>query len=358
MANSNLVIYHYFERDASYRDNLLHFLVFGVLDQLDYIFIISGNHTVDLPDLPNVRYFFADPKKSDFGGYAQLIKSGWDLAPYENFFFINSSVRGPFMPPYWCQPWYMSFLAQMHDDVGIVGTSICTLSADFRHSTNYQLRYGGNPPYSHVQTMAYVLRKEVLNKLIDSGFYREERDSTKTLAIENYEIHLSQLVLSQGWNLRCLMPEFNGVDYRLPHKNPNPTSTVGDPNEVLGYFGRSAHPYETIFIKTNRDLYTEAYLGRMTYSMLKCFKRELFGNSSTSSIEDYLLRISSEAESGRGVVDFSFLPKYLEIVGKLDVAKKDYERVNSLISNMLLSTSWRITKPLRKIKDWLRLYKP
>lgn len=87
MGTKNLVIYHYFEKDASYRDNLLHFLVFGVLPELDYIFVMSGNHSVQLPGLPNVRYLFTEPKKSDFGGYAQLINEGLNVDPYDNIFF-------------------------------------------------------------------------------------------------------------------------------------------------------------------------------------------------------------------------------------------------------------------------------
>jgi hypothetical protein len=171
MSTKNLVIYHYFEKDASYRDNLLHFLVFGVLPQLEYIFVISGAYSVQLPELPNVRYLFTEPKKSDFGGYAQLINEGLNVGPYDNIFFINSSVRGPFISPFCHLPWHEAFIDQMQDDVGMVGTSICSLKEDFRHSINYQARYGGNSPYSHVQTMAYMLRKEVFAQLIADGFY-------------------------------------------------------------------------------------------------------------------------------------------------------------------------------------------
>lgn len=354
MSTKNLVIYHYFEKDASYRDNLLHFLLFGVLPELDYIFVMSGNHSVQLPELPNVRYCFTAPKKSDFGGYAQLINEWLNLDAYANIFFINSSVRGPFIPPYHQQAWYAGFLEQMQGDVGMVGISICILKEDFRHSINYQARYGGHPPYSHIQTMAYVLRREVLTQLILDGFYREDRDSTKTLAIEDYEIHLSQLVLKLGWNLRCLLPEFNSIDYRLSHANPNPTSTVGDPNEVLGYFGRSAHPYETIFVKTNRDLYTAAYLDRLSYSMLKGVAPRLSkGLSDSLAIQDFLEHLKEQALSGGSVSDFSYLPGYLAIQDQLMLSNQEKVEAREGLDAILNSTSWKITAPLRKIKQWL-----
>lgn len=351
MNSKNIVIYHYFEKDAGYKYNLLHFLVFGVLPELDYVIVISGGYSIGLPKLPNVRYLFAEPKKSDFGGYAQLINEGLNLDPYDNIFFINSSVRGPFVPSYYHHPWYEAFLEQMHDDVGLVGTSICSLKEDFRHSINYQARYGGTPPYSHVQTMAYVLRKEVLSQLIATGFYLDDRDSTKTLAIEDYEIHLSQLVLKLGWNLHCLLPEFNGIDYRLPHVNPNPTSTVGDPNEVLGYFGRSAHPYETIFVKTNRDLYTEDYLNLLTYSMWNSSKQaKLPEILALSSVQNYLQRIESNALSGKAVRDFSFLPGYAESQAQLLIAKEEALDAKTRLDDILNSTSWRVTSIMRRIR--------
>lgn len=354
MPNLNLVIYHYFEKDASYRDNFLHFLTFGVLSELDYLFVISGSYTVDLPKLPNVQYLYTQPKKSDFGGYAQLINDGLNLEPYQNIFFINSSVRGPFIPPYHHQPWYESFLNLMQGDVGMVGTSICTLKTDFRHSIDYQLRFGGTPPYSHVQTMVYVLRREVLAQLIADGFYQEDRDTTKTLAIENYEIHLSQLVLKQGWNLRCLLPEFNGIDYRLPHTNPNPSSIVGDPNEVLGYFGRSAHPYETIFIKTNRDLYTEGYFNRIAYSEWIAHGRTISEAILTlPSIQQYLQKIQSQALSGIAVTDFAYLPGFIEGQNELAVARQESAQAKARLVDILESTSWKLTKPLRQFKSWI-----
>jgi hypothetical protein len=359
MAPKNLVLYHYFEKDQSYRDNLLHFLAFGLDPSCDYVFIISGPYSIKLPALPNVRYVFTEVKRSDFGGYAQLINEGMDLSAYTHIFFINSSVRGPFIPSYCHQSWCEDFLEQMHEDVGIVGSSICTLDEDFRHSIAYQNRFGGQSPYSHVQTMAYVLPKAVLEKLIADGFYQEDRDTSKSLAIENYEIHLSQLVLQQGKNLRCLLPELNHIDYRQPHSNPNPTSTIGDPNEVLGYFGRSVHPYEVIFVKTNRHLYTEGYLARLTYSMIQAkdvsgpFSIDAVGAMLGESVADYLSRIEKMALSKEGVSDFSYLPGDLENREKLKLAQEQADADRALLNNLLQSTSWKITRPLRWLKDLL-----
>jgi hypothetical protein len=202
--------------------------------------------------------------------------------------------------------------------------------------------------------MAYALRREVLSQLIADGFYQEDRDSTKTLAIEDYEIHLSQLVLKLGWNLRCLLPEFNSIDYRLSHTNPNPTSTIGDPNELLGYFGRSAHPYETIFVKTNRDLYTDAYLDRLTYSIWQARAGQKYSEiCALPSVEQYLQRIQVNALSGESVKDFSYLPGFIEGQAELEIARQESLEAKSQLLNTLNSSSWKITAPLRKFREWI-----
>jgi len=354
MAIKNLVLYHYFEKDSTYRDNFLHFLAFGIEVGTDYVFIISSRHALDLPHTDNVRYVFTDAKRSDFGGYASVINDGLDLTPYNYIFFINSSVRGPFLPPYLKNSWTDFLLGQFQPDVGMVGISICTLKESFRHSISYQECFGGIPPYSHVQTMVYVLPRSVLEEIIAKGFYREERDISKSLAIENYEIHLSQLILQQGKNLRCLLPEFNAIDYRLPYLNPNPTSTIGDPNEVLGYFGRSVHPYEILFVKSNRDLYSEGYLARLTYSMhVALLNASRVMGSNSISIQDYLARSKELALLKEHVIDFSYLPGALQDKKALKDALEQVLEAKLRLSMMLNSTSWKITKPLRRLKDWL-----
>ena len=358
MSAKILVLYHYFEKDLSYRDNLCHFLAFGIEPYADYLIIISGPHTLELPVIANVKYVFTEPKRSDFGGYAHAINDGLNIEPYEYVFFINSSVRGPFISANQKQTWLDIFLDQLRferDDVGLVGTTICTLDQNFRHSINYQKRFGGNPLFSHVQTMAYGLPNAVLKKLIASGFYQEDRDSTKSLAIENYEIHLSQLVLQQGKNLRCLLPEFNQIDYRKPHLNPNSTSTIGDPNEVLGYFGRSVHPYEVLFIKTNRHLYTEDYLARLTHSMATaCSGSFSDAVMASKDVQNYLARIKAQALSANHVSDFSYLPGDLENQAKLQVVMEQLASTKQALSDVFHSNSWKVTAPLRSLIDWLR----
>ncbi len=78
---------------------------------------------------------------------------------------------------------------------------------------------------------------------------------------------MSQTIIRSGRNIRCLLPEYNTVDYRKHHIDVNPTSTGGDPCYEGGYFGRTMHPFEAMFVKTNRNIYPPNFLGKITRSM-------------------------------------------------------------------------------------------
>lgn len=110
--------------------------------------------------------------------------------------------------------------------------------------------------------MVYALTQQSLRYLVQKGFYDIEKKLSKEGVICDYKIRLSQLLISNGWNIRCLLPEYNLIDYRRAHNDINPTSTQSDPSFAFSYFGRTVHPLETIFIKTNRDLVCQKYLDR------------------------------------------------------------------------------------------------
>ena len=267
--SKSLIIYHYFEKDTSYRDNFLHFLAYGYSRDNDYIFIISGPHTLDLPIAENISYLFAENHNNDFGGYCNLfnINNGVNILKYDFFFFVNSSVRGPFLMFREHKYWTEYFIEQLDPEVGIVGSTINILSSSSPYSEAYFKKYGGSGLYSHVQTTSYLLPRKSLLFLIDQGFYALQGVLSKDEVILEYELKLSQLLKERGWNLKSLLPEYNQIDFRKKHFDVNPTSIYGDLHNNSSYFGRTVHPYEVIFIKTNRGLYSEAYLDRLTYSI-------------------------------------------------------------------------------------------
>jgi hypothetical protein len=119
--------------------------------------------------------------------------------------------------------------------------------------------------------MAYAMPRRTLEFLFEQGFYADIEARSKPAIIEDYELRLSQLILANGWNIASLLPEYADIDFRKPHENINPSAESGDLNVPTSYFGRTAHPFEIIFAKTNRNMFTDAYFDRLAYSAL-CHK--------------------------------------------------------------------------------------
>jgi len=299
-----VVLYHYFEKDNSYKDNLLHFLSFGYSKTIDYVVIIAGKHSLHLPSADNISYVFTKNLNNDFGGYCHAINNVLDISEYEYFFFINSSIRGPFLTARDNKAWIEYFIEQLQPDIGIVGSTINILPPSASCAISYTEKYGQSVNYSHVQTSSYLLPKQTLLYLINEGFYGSSGILDKEDAIRDYEVRLSQLITRRGWNLKSLLPEYNNIDYRIPHIDINPTSDHGDPCFKDCYFGRSIHPNEIIFIKTNREIYPLAYYDRLTYSL---FSLERSRNELGESIdlESYHARMNLV---GRYKENVSYIP--------------------------------------------------
>ena len=261
-----LIFFHFYEADETYLNNLLHFLYFGYSKSVDYGIIITENCSFDLPKLDNVTYIYAKNMNWDYGGYFQGIKNLKNVQDYDYYFFLNCSVRGPFIPPYINTPWYQIFIDLLDGNVGLVGATINKLVNTDSHFKSFTKKYTCDSA-DHLQTPIYAMSKDVFEYLFNHGFYDLKDSLTKGQIIEDYELLLTKLVLDGGWQVKCLLPEFE-INKSTPlGEMVCKTSPNGD---ILGprqYFGRTAHPYETIFVKTNRRLYTDDYLNRLAHSM-------------------------------------------------------------------------------------------
>jgi len=262
----SIVIYSYYQKNDEYVKNLEFFLKFGIYSDIDYIFCINGREcSITIPDLPNIKILERDNIGFDFGAYADALKT-IDLNMYKYFFFINTSVRGPFLPDNirskikWTQP----FIELLKDDVKLVGTSINILNIkngtikDYKDAdiTRPLIELGYKPPFPHVQSQMFLLNNESLNYLLSENFfnYSTDNDFNKTIALR--EVLMSLLILKKGWNINCILEKYKNLDYKTIDSDINPTSNSGDSYYTGAYFGDSIKPYDVIFIKTNRGVST------------------------------------------------------------------------------------------------------
>jgi hypothetical protein len=302
--NRNLVTYHYYE-SPEYQENLLYFIEFGIIAENDYIIVVSGGCLTPLPIRENVRLLFVRNDRYDYGGYCIAVNSiiKKETSKYKYFCFLNCSVRGPFTPGYFDDNWTDIFTKYITTDVKLVGATICMLQRG--HEIYGQLRHTrGRDVISHVQSMFYAMDASTMKHLIDLGFYGREFPASKASTIIHYEIALSDEIMKLGGNITSVVPEYNGIDYRLADSDINPSSSHGDPSVHNGYFGRTFSPLDEVFVKTNRGLYTDEYLGSLASSSRSRIKRNsvLIPQSKIPKIEAHLANITT---AWRGHQNFS-----------------------------------------------------
>ena len=141
------------------------------------------------------------------------------------------------------------------------------------------------------------------------------------------------------------------------------------------YFGRTLHPYEAVFIKTNRGLHPNAYLLRLAYSQLKSINNSEKFLLNDPAIRSYVQKLYLVAQSNEVLSDVTYASEadqlqelkigYVKLIrernelilyaGQLEEeGKKQSAYWSSLISAYQNSTSWKITAPLRGLLDKLK----
>jgi hypothetical protein len=246
-----LCIYAYFEKNQEYQDNLRFFLKHGLNDGADFAFVLNGKCSVPIPSAPNIIVLRRENTGYDFGAYtAALDRLSARLHLYDFYFFLNTSVRGPFLPRDYPQRWQSVFVDMLRDDVKLVGTTINMLPTPYP----FLVEMGFRSPYSHVQTQMFAMDKECFEFLRPLIFADDASGMDFYDVVEQKEIAMSQYVLNNGWNINCALPKYRDLDYRTMLADINPTSASGDPSFKGKYFGGTYTPYDVVFIKTNRDL--------------------------------------------------------------------------------------------------------
>lgn len=262
------VFYHYFEADAIYRDNLVFFLATADLDAVDLFLVVADSTLPELPQFPRLRVLNTRNVNLDYGGYIQALRQMDAPEAYDVLIFVNSSVRGPFLPSGSGIPWFTHLARPLSGDVHLVGSSINHLPQGSRYALRYRALFDHPEPLSHVQTTAYAMTQEAYQHLAAIGFYEDQGEYPKEEVIFRYEVRLSQEILAKGWNFTSLLEGYQGIDYRKPHEDPNFAAVGGDPLRKRAYFGRTATPQELLFIKTNRSLMEAEDLASWTYTAL------------------------------------------------------------------------------------------
>lgn len=229
-----LVIYVF----SSVNSNVLFFIRHGIFKSsyVKFILVCNGDDKIDVPDFvhyvtrPNIGY--------DFGGWSEIIHMKVNdkllIDDYQYFILLNSTVRGPFVPPYikYCD-WTQLFTKWINSETKLVGTTLGV----FEHM-------------SHIQSMCMVTDRTGLNIGIQENIFEENPiQRSKQEIIMQKEIGFSQAILKRGYKIKPLVNSYFNSEI-----NPQIRAHTLIHISNGGNFGGNIHPYEVIFIKDNQNI--------------------------------------------------------------------------------------------------------
>lgn len=254
--NSNLkplVLYAYAESQTA-RENFKFFLEKGIHGGADFIFIFNGETDAMslVPEHPNIKVIQRENKCFDLGGMGEVLRKDDLWRRYRRFITMNASIKGPFLPRYDSTAcWSDIFLSRVTDTVKLVGTTV-----------NCQ-------PSPHVQSMLWATDDVGMGILLDPALAHSvpQEDHWGTVddpvglsfchetmdAAVHSEIGSTRLITSKGYGVDVLMTAYElsaGAGIAEYCNN-------GQFEDILynkKYYGANIHPYETVFIKANRDI--------------------------------------------------------------------------------------------------------
>lgn len=252
-------MYTYAESDTA-RPNFEFFLNKGLHAEADFVFILNGPTSVRelIPNLDNVRVIERENKCFDLGSMGQVLRQNDLWKQYKRFITMNASIRGPFLPMYDSSCWTNIFLERLDSYTKLVGTTI------------------NCEPTPHVQSMLWATDEIGMDILLDpelaytvgvKDHWGQAEDpvglsfchETMAQAVHT-ELGSTRLITSQGYGVDVLMTAYAGAENLEEYCK---SGQFEDPLYPGKYYGSNIHPYETIFMKANRDI-DPALLDKMT----------------------------------------------------------------------------------------------
>ena len=236
-----LIVYAYYETDDA-RRNLSFFCRHGITPDRSrqHVIVVNGSCTIEdqIPRFDNVKVLKRSNKGFDFGAWAHAF-SQVQSDQFDYFFLLNSSVTGPFLPPYQdASSWPAPFLSMLNERVKLAGITINV--------------WGENPI---VQSMFLAMGRVGLNLLTKNGmFTNNDADTTKEDVIFKREIRSSHIILENGFLVDSL--DLIHSQRSLPVLKRIGAGDIFTPRVYP--HGYTLEPLDVCFFKTNRGCSAEA----------------------------------------------------------------------------------------------------
>ncbi|KXH27623.1 hypothetical protein CSAL01_12942 [Colletotrichum salicis] len=246
-----LIVYAYHDSESA-RANLDYFANKGIHNGADFVFIFNGdaNASSTIPDLPNISIVKRDNTCFDMGAIGEVLKKDDLWKKYKRFITMNASIRGPFLPAWSSSCWSDLYLSKVTETTKLVGMTLNCI------------------PRLHVQSMIFATDDVGMSILLDptvaTTASEDDRFGSKDApvglsrcyadwnAAVHAEVGTTGLMMNAGYKVDAMMTALHSEEGVEEYCKAHPDS--GDLLWDKKYFGSNIHPYETVFIKANRNV--------------------------------------------------------------------------------------------------------
>lgn len=286
-----LVTYIFSDTDPQYAENLRFFLkqgIYGYDDGCDYKIVIQGLTTEqefppelapDLEDLkayPHVEVMKHKNECYDIGTIGWLYSVlGSQITKYSYFIWLNSSVRGPFLPSYLDGKyhWTRAFTEKLTDTTKLVGSTIsCGMTGD-------------HPPALHVQTYAVAIDRVGLELLQGNRTIFTCYDTMEDVVFFS-ERGISETILNAGYSIDSLMSRYQGINWQSARHLVDVYGCNGDLNPLQPgfYDGTDVGPMEVLFVKVKESFLRAHWPSATKAEKLSMWKEEAMVSNETEKL--------------------------------------------------------------------------
>ncbi|PVH72652.1 hypothetical protein DL98DRAFT_520383 [Cadophora sp. DSE1049] len=279
-----LILYAYADsEDGTALENLKFFIAHGLHAAADFVFILNGETDAKalVPKKDNIRLVQRPNECYDLGAYAEVLLKDDLYKNYKRFITMNASVRGPFIP-YWSEGcWTDMFLSKVTEEVKLVGiTANCwptfhiqsmiwatdligieTLLFPPQKALDYLSTHPIKLPPASEDTDMTSTTTPSSN---DPTFPPPSPETTRVHQAPGIngcfqdwdsavaaEVSSTSLILAAGYKVDAMMSAYHGnAEYEEARTCEKNRDLLWEGE----YFGISVHPFETVFMKANRDV--------------------------------------------------------------------------------------------------------
>lgn len=241
-----LVLYTFFEMNVA----VYTFLKHGIFEDENTDFMVICNNP-DIRQLVNLdilipKYVTIVVRENtgfDFGAWSVGALTNDVYKKYDYLVFLNASVYGPYLPEGCVEKWTNILTSKLNETVKLVGCTINTMNSIATHA--------------HVQSYCFCMNKETFEFLVYKEIFSltKFKDSKGDVIFGN-EIPMSRVIIDNGWNISCICPKFDDIDYTFKQYPPSKMDErvlYADPPYPTNY---NVHWKSTdiMFVKTNRGI--------------------------------------------------------------------------------------------------------